>query len=198
MSREQSAARLIAALRISHNANDALDEAFAHLLQVNRTDGRCLDILHRVGRITAGDLAAHAGLTTGAITVVADRLEHAGYLRRVRQAGDRRKVHVELTERAQTLGQLVYGPLQSIGLASMAQLPKGDMATIAQFLETSAALNRTVAALLSDVIAAGDAGATAEDLAQRFSDWAQAKSGQISAKLAEVWTKAPKDAVAER
>ena len=82
MSREklQALDRLIAAIRVSQNASDVMDEAFGALLGINRTDGRCLDIVQRLGQITAGELAHESGLTTGAVTAVIDRLEQAGYL----------------------------------------------------------------------------------------------------------------------
>ena len=67
--------RLVAAVRDSQTAAGMLFEAFAALLGVNHTDGRCLDIVQRLGQITAGDLARASGLTTGAVTVVIDRLE---------------------------------------------------------------------------------------------------------------------------
>jgi hypothetical protein len=49
----------------------------------------------RLGQlITAGALAAHTGLTTGAITGVVDRLARAGYVRREPNRRDRRSVIV--------------------------------------------------------------------------------------------------------
>ena len=74
---------MVAAARDSQTAAGMLFEAFTALLGVNHTDGRCLDIVQRLGPITAGDLARASGLTTGAVTVVIDRLEKAGYVRRV-------------------------------------------------------------------------------------------------------------------
>ena len=66
-SREKVAAldALIAAMRISQNATDMMDEAFVSLLGINRTDGRCLDIVQRFGRITAGELAQRGGPDIG-------------------------------------------------------------------------------------------------------------------------------------
>jgi DNA-binding MarR family transcriptional regulator len=79
---------------------------------LNATDTRCLDILARSGSVamTAGSLTAATGLTTGAITGILDRLERAGFLKRVKDAQDRRKVLIELVpgEMAK-LGQLYDG-----------------------------------------------------------------------------------------
>jgi DNA-binding MarR family transcriptional regulator len=67
-------------------------QAIADRLGLNATDARCLDLLSRTGPMTAGQLADLTGLTSGAITGVIDRLEKPGYVRRVRDAQDRRKV----------------------------------------------------------------------------------------------------------
>ncbi|HVK05819.1 MAG TPA: MarR family transcriptional regulator [Armatimonadaceae bacterium] len=66
----------------------------AERLGLNATDHKCGDILFRSGPLTAGDLAERTGLTTGAITAVIDRMEKAGFVRRERDAEDRRKVIV--------------------------------------------------------------------------------------------------------
>ncbi|MGH3128797.1 MAG: MarR family transcriptional regulator [Gaiellaceae bacterium] len=64
---------------------------------MNRTDLRCLNIIENNGAMTAGRLAELSGLTTAAVTSVLDRLERAGYARRVRDQPDRRQVMVEVT-----------------------------------------------------------------------------------------------------
>jgi len=72
-----------------------LSDTVAKLVGLNSTDLECLDLLYLAGPTTAGRLARHAGLTTGAMTAVIDRLERAGYVRRHRDPEDRRCVHVE-------------------------------------------------------------------------------------------------------
>ncbi|HEX4108214.1 MAG TPA: MarR family transcriptional regulator [Solirubrobacteraceae bacterium] len=91
---------LVDEVRRSQNATQRFDQAVADALGLNRTDMRCLDVLDREGPLTAGHLAEACGLTTGAMTTALDRLEDAGYVRRVRDAGDRRRVLVELTPEA--------------------------------------------------------------------------------------------------
>jgi DNA-binding MarR family transcriptional regulator len=70
-------------------------QAIADRLGMNITDHKCADMLARNGAMTAGDLADYAGLTTGAITGVIDRLEKAGFVHRVKDPHDRRRVIVE-------------------------------------------------------------------------------------------------------
>ncbi len=93
-----SSTRLTAPISVSRwqTATDRFGQAVADTLGLNRTDMRCLDVLDREGLITAGRLAEATGLTSGAMTAALDRLEKAGFLRRVRDSGDRRRVLVEL------------------------------------------------------------------------------------------------------
>ena len=88
---------LIDEVRRSQSATDRFDQAVADAVGLNRTDMRCIDVLHRAGALTAGQLADATGLTTGAMTTALDRLERAGYARRTRDEADRRRVLVELT-----------------------------------------------------------------------------------------------------
>jgi DNA-binding MarR family transcriptional regulator len=76
---------------------------------MNRTDMRCLDLIDQAGGMTAGELATAAGLTTGAVTAVVDRLEKAGVAARIPDAADRRRVRIEVTPKLWKL----TGPLMT-------------------------------------------------------------------------------------
>jgi DNA-binding MarR family transcriptional regulator len=70
----------------------------ADKIGVSATDYKCLDIVMQgVSPLTAGQIAKMSGLSTGAVTGVIDRLEKRGFVRRVRDPHDRRKVLVEVT-----------------------------------------------------------------------------------------------------
>ena len=59
--------------------------------------------LHREGnRSSPGELAADLELSSGAMTSRLDRLEQAGYVRRLPDPGDRRGIVIELTEEGRT------------------------------------------------------------------------------------------------
>jgi DNA-binding MarR family transcriptional regulator len=77
------------------------DERVAKRLKLSRTDMRCLDLIGRLGPMTAGHLAEESGLTTGAVTFILDRLEEAGMVTRRRDTEDRRRVWVEIEPKAQ-------------------------------------------------------------------------------------------------
>jgi DNA-binding MarR family transcriptional regulator len=111
VTRKQLIEELIFEVRAAQSAVDEMDEAACRALGVNRTDGRCLDILDREAPMTAGALAERSGLTTAAVTTVLDRLERAGYARRLRDASDRRRVLVELTPLARERADEIWGPL---------------------------------------------------------------------------------------
>jgi DNA-binding MarR family transcriptional regulator len=83
--------------RAYQTSNDNFDQAIADHLGMNRTDMRCVDLIDQAGGMTAGELARAAGLTTGAVTAVVDRLEKAGMAKRVADPADRRRVRIEVT-----------------------------------------------------------------------------------------------------
>jgi DNA-binding MarR family transcriptional regulator len=112
--KRQVFAELIDEVRRSQSATDRFDQAVADALGMNRTDMRCVDVLQREGRMTAGQLAEATGLTSGAMTTAIDRLERCGMARRVRDPADRRRVLVELTERAGELAGSFYSGHQAM------------------------------------------------------------------------------------
>jgi DNA-binding MarR family transcriptional regulator len=97
--RAESVARGGAVFRAYQTSNDNFDQAVADRLGMNRTDMRCIDLIDQAGGMTAGELAKAAGLTTGAVTAVVDRLEKAGMAKRVADPADRRRVRIEVTPR---------------------------------------------------------------------------------------------------
>jgi DNA-binding MarR family transcriptional regulator len=93
--RAEILAALFGAMRTASANGVLLSQTVAERVGLNSTDMECLDLLGREGAVTAGRLAELTNLTTGAITGVIDRLEKAGYVRRVPNPRDRRSVVVE-------------------------------------------------------------------------------------------------------
>jgi predicted transcriptional regulator len=87
-------------------------EAIGRLLGLSAVERKCIDVLRRLGPVTAGTIGEHTGLTTGAVTGLMDRLEKAGYVRRERDPHDRRKVLVQLVpnERMDAVLAAAFGP----------------------------------------------------------------------------------------
>src|SRR5947209_15385552 len=102
---------LIREFRVSGNQDDAFDSLAAEWLGVSKTDLHCLNIIENSGGLTAGELAAQAGLTAGAVTGVIDRLNKVGYARRISDPGDRRRVRLEVTPAFYRLAERIWGPV---------------------------------------------------------------------------------------
>ena len=149
-------AEIITELRINQNALDAMDAAIAEWLGVNRTDVICLDILARLGTVPAGRLAEESRLTTGAITAVIDRLERAGYVQRLADPSDRRRVLVETTERFKDLAEHAYGPVAGAIVASGNRFTKEQITGIREFLRLGAELGyRRAEEIAAEVVSPG-------------------------------------------
>jgi DNA-binding MarR family transcriptional regulator len=133
---------LVREFRTSGNLDDAFDNLAAHRLGVNETDLHCLNIIENAGGITAGALASEAGLTTGAVTGVIDRLERAGFARRVRDPGDRRRVKVEVTRAFYARAEKIWGPVRADWGTTLARFSGEEIELITRFLRASNEVNR--------------------------------------------------------
>jgi len=134
ISREALLTELVNEVRGGQRATDLVDEAVCQLMGINRTDGRCLDILEQKGRMSAGQLAAEARLTSGAITAVIDRLERAGYATRLADPGDRRRVLIEPTPKAFQLAEELMGPIGEAGAPKALEYTDEQLELLVDFL----------------------------------------------------------------
>jgi DNA-binding MarR family transcriptional regulator len=120
--------------RISQNRSDVFDETASEILGLNRTDMRVIDIVTRQGRATAGDVAKEAGLTTGGVTAVVDRLEKVGYMRRARDPDDRRRVWLEATPELWERTWKIWGPLSDLWQSRARDLSRDELEFVLKFL----------------------------------------------------------------
>jgi len=145
MSREKKEQLLVDELlhmaRAHEAANDAFDEVAREKLGVNRTDLRCLNIIDNSGPMTAGRLAELSGLTTAAVTSVLDRLERAGYARRVRDQPDRRQVMVEVTPLLAERATPIWGPLGEEARATLSRMSAEELRALIDFYRLGIELN---------------------------------------------------------
>jgi DNA-binding MarR family transcriptional regulator len=138
--REQLISEVREAFRLNGQAGDAMDQAASEFLGIHRTDTRLLDVLQMTGRMSAGELAKAGHLSPGAVTAALDRLERAGYVRRVRDEGDRRRVMVEVTDRMQELTGQLYGPLAASGDALLRDLTEEHLTVMRDVMREAARL----------------------------------------------------------
>src|SRR6476469_3124694 len=64
---------------------------------LSRHQASILDHLDEIEPTTVMDLAGHMGVTPATMSIAIDRLERKGYVVRLKDAKDRRRVHVRLT-----------------------------------------------------------------------------------------------------
>ncbi len=132
--KEELVSALGEAFRAAQNTNQVFDQTVTRCLGINQTDLLAMDLLERKGRITAGELAREMGLTTGAVTSVVDRLERKGYAQRIRDEADRRRVLVELTQKAREEVGKIFGPLAEDWREYMSRRTTAELELILDFM----------------------------------------------------------------
>ena len=148
MVRDQAVESVVKALRRVNFQGSIFGQSIAIRLGLSESDIDALELLIDSGASTAGRLAEVLGLTTGAVTRVIDRLEQAGYVRRVTDPADRRRVIVEpVPERAATLEAMI-GSLEEAAQAEVGHYSPDQLAVINDFLGRMADLTQAEAARL--------------------------------------------------
>jgi DNA-binding MarR family transcriptional regulator len=139
-------AEVFAAQRDNGSQSAMYRQAVAQRIGMHPTDLETMDVLRRRPRMTAGQIAEATGLGTAAVTVLIDRLEARGLVRRVRDSRDRRKIHVEIDhDRAD---RRIFPFYQELA-AKMAELFDGyadsELRAVRDFLIDGCALTRDAA-----------------------------------------------------
>jgi DNA-binding MarR family transcriptional regulator len=151
MNKAELIGRLFDAVRANQVATDKMDDAAARGMGVNRTDARALDIVERLGPVTAGKLSIDAGLTSGAVTAVIDRLVEKGYVRRVADPNDRRRVLIEKTDKLDRVSERFYGPLAERSRPLLDRFSNAELEAIVRFLQLGTEMvERRVAELIEE------------------------------------------------
>lgn len=146
--RDELLPNLIKAIRDYQIAVEKFDDVVCRALGLNRTDGRCFDVLDHQGPMPAGELGRSVGLTSGAVTAVIDRLEAKGYARRASDPGDRRRVLVEVTDEGRSAARIHYTPLVERSAEVLDGLDAHDFELLTRFNRQSAEINEAAAEAL--------------------------------------------------
>nr|WP_269440225.1 MarR family transcriptional regulator [Arthrobacter sp. zg-Y769] len=114
-------------------------DAFAHSNGLNTTDMRALVLIMeaeiRHEALTAGQLSARLGTSSGATTAVIDRLERIGHIHRNRNHSDRRKVTLHFEPLAMQLAGAYFGPLGALTDEVMSRYTETELRTILGFMQ---------------------------------------------------------------
>jgi DNA-binding MarR family transcriptional regulator len=153
MERRQGVEGVVRALRRVNFQGSIFGQTIAIRLGLSESDIDALELLIDTGAATAGKLSEVMGLTTGAVTRVVDRLEQAGYVRRVTDPADRRRVVIEVVpERVATIESLLDS-LERAAADEVDRYTPEQLATISDFLSRMADLTQSESARLRTLTA---------------------------------------------
>lgn len=133
----QSFAVLLRAMNAEFNR---IAQEFAHAQGLHPTDVQALiavldaDRDQEGGPMTPGRLGARMNLTSGAVTACLDRLERTGHIRRVRDSGDRRVVHIHYAQAGREAAREFFRPLARSTDAARALFKADELHVVVRFL----------------------------------------------------------------
>src|SRR6201993_2806024 len=104
------------------------------------TDMQCINVLELMGPSTPGQLARSTGLSTGGVTVMLDRLEKGGYVKRVPNPRDRRSVLVRLNPTKLKKVQAFYGEINERTTALLDETPDRELRSVVDLFSKMNAL----------------------------------------------------------
>jgi DNA-binding MarR family transcriptional regulator len=117
---------------------------------LSESDIETLEALIEMGASTAGRLADITGLTSGSVTRVIDRLEQSGYVRRVPDPADRRRVIVEVVPDKVAAVQSTLNRVGAASAEEIARYSDAQLALITEFLTRMEQIRRDEAASLRE------------------------------------------------
>ncbi len=142
MSQEAAAKRLTNAFRRMGTASALHSQSVARRLGLASVDLECLDMIVLNGPVTAGKIAEHTKLTTGAVTGLIDRLQKKGFVERIDAPADRRKVLVQIVqENIKSISDL-YLPMSKATKEMMKRYTAEELDLVAGFMEKSAEIGQ--------------------------------------------------------
>src|SRR5439155_21913259 len=112
-----------------------LGDAACGGLRLNRADLQCGDHIPQRGPVAGGQVGRAGGLTRGAMTTALDRIERAGYVRRLRHPDDRRGVLVELTDKGRQAIDAIWGEYIRNAEAFFSGYSMAELKTVLRFLQ---------------------------------------------------------------
>ena len=134
---------IIDALRRYGTDSGRIGHAFAELHRLQAADLRALvAIMSAEGNgtpLTAGQLREQLGLSSGGASLVIDRLEQAGHIRRARDhPADNRVVHLRYTDQGKATGLAFFGSLGDRAHAILDGFTEDELGVIARFITAMA------------------------------------------------------------
>lgn len=127
--------------RVGREHSDAtvlFHSTIAERLGLHLTDYKVLGILERTGPMSAGEIARACGLAPASVTDLIDRLVRKGFVRRVRDMEDGRKVLVEPDEQRTAAARQLFASTRRSLSRLWSRYNEEELAVIADFLSRNA------------------------------------------------------------
>lgn len=125
-------------LRRMNSEFNRVAEEFAHAQGLHHTDVRALVAIldgdGHGGAMTPGRLRDHLRLTSGAVSACLNRLEEGGHIRRVRDPGDGRVVHLHYAPAGRAVARAYFRPLARSTEAARQLFTDDELRTVVRFL----------------------------------------------------------------
>jgi|SRR5690348_3505076 len=153
-SREKLVAEIGQLVMRWQDATQEFDDAVGKEHDLNAADRRCLALISEGAR-AASEIAAETALTAASVTSLIDRLEARNLVRRRPDPGDRRRVLVEATEKAQKLIARHYLPIARAGAQLLGKYSLAELEAVRRFVSDALALQRRTTAEQFGEIRAG-------------------------------------------
>jgi DNA-binding MarR family transcriptional regulator len=157
-SRDELVAAVLRAVRKESGQAVLFSQAVAERVGLAGTDIECLEVLQDEGRATVGRLAELTGLTTGSATRMVDRLEQAGYVKRVADPADRRRVMVEPAAGLAAKFGAIHAPIAQAQLEVIERYDDDQLRLLIDFLDHTSEVARQETARMRAPSEAADAG----------------------------------------
>lgn len=130
---------IIDALRAFTTAMDRYIDVHGGAVGMHRTDLVALAHVMDAGRtgnhLTPTELAAALNLSAPATSALLGRLEGVGHVQRTHASSDRRRVSIEMTPEAATVGRRVFGPLGVEMRAAIGAYTRAEQELVLRFLD---------------------------------------------------------------
>ena len=148
--KRESIESVVRSLRRVNIQGSLFGQTVAIRFGLSESDIETLEALIDVGASTAGRLSELTGLTSGAVTRVIDRLEQAGYVRRIPDPADRRRVIVEVVPERVAAIQATLDRVGKAGAEELGRYTEAQLALITDFLARMEEITRQEASSLRE------------------------------------------------
>lgn len=138
MSRKEILDELARVGREHSDATVLFHAGIASLLDLHPTDYKVLGMLERLGPLSAGEIARRSGLANASVTNLVDRLEQKGFVRRVADPTDRRRVIAEAVPDQLASARSLFASTRRSLARLYDRYSDRDLSVIADFLRHNA------------------------------------------------------------